>query len=704
MRRQTAGSLSFGVSAAALLGLGGAAIAQTAPAPVATATGAATTEPTIAADGRTSYPVAYFAQYAPTTALDIVQRLPGFALDSGDQDVRGFGGAAGNLVIDGARPSAKSDSLATILSRIPASRVLRVEVGAGDLFGSEFSGRPRVANLILDDAGGLAGTIDASIARDHTASLAPQGSISALLRRGRSTFNASAGYENQDYLEEGTDTLRALPSRAITEFRVRENDIRDQSWFATVSWAFDGGTNTSANLNGRYEHNRFTLRQTNDVTPATGPVRDDRLSQTFTDDQIEIGGDITRPFVGGGIKLIGLYRTASSNSLDDNFQRITGTVISGFVQTVANRRDEAVVRLVWNRANLVGWTFETGLEGAFNRLDSDVALFGVLAGGAQLPIDLAVDEAVVSEYRGEAFVNAGRSLTPKLRLDLGLTYEQSRLTVSGDAQAKRTLRFVRPKASLDWRPGNGWRVQASVTRTVAQLDFNDFVGSAELANDRVDGGNPDLLPQRSWEWLASVERPLLGDGRVQLEAGYNSISLLQDRVPTPDGGDAPGNLGKGRFVFARAVLDVPLTRIGIRGGRFTFSGVVRDTSVVDPYTGRARAISGPTPWYAEAGFRQDLGKFAWGINYFGQPPQRVFRRNEIDTFDGEEPFLTAFAEYRATSKTTLTVTIENLADVAGTRNRQFFAPDRTAPAPFLVEDRERNRHSTIILAVKHSFG
>ncbi len=668
---------------------------------LATADGAAAQ--TAASDGRLIYEAAYFQTYAPSTALDIVQRIPGFDLDSGDADVRGFGGAAGNLVIDGARPSAKSDSLETILGRIPASRVLRVEIGSGDLFGAEYSGRPRVVNLVLADGGGLGGTLDARLARDYTGSFAPQGSVSALLRTGRSTFTASLGYENEDFLEAGSDTLRALPSRTITEFRIKENDIRDQQWSATASWAYDGGPYKSANLNGRAERNRFSLRQTNDVFPAIGAVRDDRLSQRNRNSQYELGGDVTRPLFGGGIKLIGLYRTVASVSRDDSFNRILGNVIGGFVQDVASQRDEAVARLVWNRPDVGGWSLETGLEGAYNRLDSDVDLFGVGPGGALTPIDLTVDEAVVSEYRGEAFVNAGRSLASNLRLDLGLTYENSELTVTGDARATRSLRFFKPKISVDWRAGGGWRVQTSLTRTVAQLDFNDFVGAAELANDRVDGGNPDLLPQRAWEWRASVERPVLGDGRIQLEAGYDAISLLQDRIPTRDGGDAPGNLGTGRLMFASTTIDIPLGAIGITGGRFTATGTVRDTAVRDPYTGLKRDFSGQSRWYAQAGFRQDLRRFAWGFDYFGGPRSTVFRRNEIDTFDSDEPFLTAFAEYRATARTTVTFSIENLADVASRRSRVFFTPDRSNSAPAFVEERERNRHTAVFLALKHSF-
>jgi len=63
----------------------------------------------------TSYDAAFFAQYAPRTALDIAQRVPGFQLDLGAAqdgvDLRGFAGAAGNVVFNVARPSSKAESL-----------------------------------------------------------------------------------------------------------------------------------------------------------------------------------------------------------------------------------------------------------------------------------------------------------------------------------------------------------------------------------------------------------------------------------------------------------------------------------------------------------------------------------------------------------------------------------------------------------------
>ena len=56
------------------------------------------------------YPASFFAAMRPDTAYDMVLRLPGFTFDDGSA-VRGFAGAAGNVLIDGQRPASKTDDL-----------------------------------------------------------------------------------------------------------------------------------------------------------------------------------------------------------------------------------------------------------------------------------------------------------------------------------------------------------------------------------------------------------------------------------------------------------------------------------------------------------------------------------------------------------------------------------------------------------------
>ena len=76
-----------------------------------------------------------------------VSRLPGFSLDTGSS-ARGFAGTAGNVLVDGARPTAKTDDLSSILGRIPAASVERIEVIRGGAPGIDMQGQNVVANVI----------------------------------------------------------------------------------------------------------------------------------------------------------------------------------------------------------------------------------------------------------------------------------------------------------------------------------------------------------------------------------------------------------------------------------------------------------------------------------------------------------------------------------------------------------------------------
>lgn len=691
-------------------GIAAPAAAQTAPEPAPAPQTPAGGVQAAATPGQTNgqrvYEAAYFAAFSPSTAAQIVQHVPGFTLESGDQEVRGFSGAAGNVVINGQRPSSKADSIDTILARIPATRVLRVEVGPGDLYGADYASKAQVLNLVLTASGGVAGTIQGGVLGDFTGRVQPFGSVSALVKRGRSTFNASVALEQQRTSEEGTDQVRTLPAGTVLENRIKTNRIVDPNGAVSASWAFDDGTNRTVHLNGRAAYDRLALTQSNHVVPVGGTVRDDRLTQRYASDAYELGGDVTRPFAGGGIKLIGLATRRHRLYRDVSLNRTEGgaTVLGGSTQMLDDQRDETLARLVWNRSNLAGWSVELGAEGVLNRLDSQVDLFRLASGGVATRIDLPVDHAVVEEKRGEAFVQAGRPVTKTLRVDLGLTYERSRLTVSGDATADRTLQFVKPKVTLDWRPGGKWHAQLAVSRTVAQLQFEDFISSAELTNDRVNGGNADLLPQRSWEALLTVEHPLLGDGLVKVDLGYTRIALVQDRVPTPDGFDAPGNLGDGQVLIARGRLEAPLTRLGIKGGRLTLYVSYADTRVVDPYTLQPRYFSGNVPLVGEVEFRQDGRHFAWGLSASARDALTFFRQDELDRNTNSGVYMSGFVDWRPRPTTTVSLKLDNLLQTGGLRRRTFFAPDRRTPAPFLVENRERNQHIIPVLSVRHSFG
>ena len=375
------------------------------------------------------------------------------------------------------------------------------------------------------------------------------------------------------------------------------------------------------------------------------------------------------------------------------------------------RRNETIGRLSWTRANLLGLSFEAGAEAAYNTLDDHVELNAVDEDGNRVPIDLSIADATVKEKRGEVYVNLGKALSPTLRVDGGVNYEYSNLKVRGDAIADRTLKFLKPNITFDWKPGGGWHAQVSVKRTVAQLDFYDFISVGDLSTKRINGGNADLEPQRTWEFRATVDHPLFGDGLFKLDLGHDLVSKLQDRILICDEidhpgdpnfcADAPGNLGTGRRYFASLTLDAPLAMLW-KGLRAKLTGTIQRTRVDDPITGDPRKWSGFFPnWQWDLTVRRDSGPLSYGFEVFDQRRTTFFRTDEFDSNFNGAPGWNAFVEYRPAANTSVTFNVDH---VFGKRNRLLFRPNRADPSLIINEFRERDQHISVGLTLKQTFG
>jgi hypothetical protein len=668
----------------------------------------------------TTYDAAFFAQYAPRTALDIVQRVPGFSLDlgatqtnQGSVDVRGFAGTAGNVVINGARPSTKAETLDTTLSRIPAQQVVRVELGPGDLYGSDYAGKSQVLNVVLSQQSGIDGNVTAAAKRWYTGYVNTDIQGSALIRRGPSTINLSAGTGRNRQLEEGDDDLTDTSTGELLEHRRKHNSYFNKDPFLSAAWALERGSDKAIRFNARWQPSSFDLFQTNRVTPEGAPQHDDNLVQTYRDPVIELGGDVTRPLAGGAIKFVALATRRKRHDVDNYIQRDglledNASVVGGFEQSVRARRNETLGRISWTRSNLLGFSFEAGAEASLNTLDDNVDLFAIDENGQKERVDLPIANATVKEKRGEVYLSVGKTFSPSLRVDAGVNYEFSNLKVSGDAIADRTLKFLKPNLTLDWKPGGGWHTQVSVRRTVAQLNFYDFISFGDLSAQRVTGSNADLQPQRAWEFRATVEHPLLGDGLFKLDLGHDLVSLLQDQILIfDDKGNAfsgPGNLGTGKRDFAALTLDAPLGRLWT-GLRAKLTGTLQRTRVDDPISHQPRKWSGFWPdWQWELNVRRDAGRFSYGFDINDNQRFTFYRTDEFDTNLNRGAYMTAFIEYRPTPRTAINFSIDNALSTHAARDRLLFRPNRAEPDFVFDEFRDRNRHRSFQITLKQSFG
>src|SRR4051812_17534596 len=116
--------------------------------------------------GTLAYPPAFFTAVRPSTALDMINWLPGFTVED-TRDFRGLEGSTGNVLIDGKPPTSKTDTLLSVLRRIPSAQVERVDLIVGGAPGINMRGRNVMANVVLKVSATSTGAITAGATIDR---------------------------------------------------------------------------------------------------------------------------------------------------------------------------------------------------------------------------------------------------------------------------------------------------------------------------------------------------------------------------------------------------------------------------------------------------------------------------------------------------------------------------------------------------------
>ncbi|MDX2234074.1 MAG: outer membrane beta-barrel protein [Hyphomonadaceae bacterium] len=684
---------------AAALALGGIAHAQPAAEPPLTPTPAPADAPP--GGGAVVFEPGFFAQYAPQTALDMVRRVPGFTVDEGAER-RGFSGAAGNVLIDGARPSAKSQGLEAILNRIPAAQVVRLELIRAASTG-EASGQSVLVNVVRSAAArGGSGTWAGELERSVSNRVTARGEASYTNRLGAAEYTVGA----DRYLEErplrGFRFLRDAGdglTGSRSDFTPRT--YREAGANAQLSTPLWGGT---LNLNvsgGRW--NFATDLESTGFSPSEAITDSFRLSIDEREREREIGGDFERKLGPWTLKAIGLDTRVWYANDEQTLSRDAAFNPVGLVaQRTRYDSVETIGRLTASLTINPAHRVEFGGEAALNTLDANLNLTedGV-------PIVLPAANVTVEEERQEGFVTWTWKPGARWTVESGATVETSTIAQTGDTSASRTLTYWKPSMQVSRQVGARDQVRAKIFRDVSQLDFGDFVSSATLADNVVAAGNPDLRPQATWRLEGVIDKRFGEKGAVALTVGREWIEDATDLIPILDPAsgrlfDAPGNIGEGDVWNARLKGTLPLERV-LAGAQLEFNLFWADAEVTDPTTRATRQISGDTNTAVELAFRQDLTarKVAWGANFYKESELRFFRVAERETYE-EGPFLLAFVETTRIPGVKVRLYGDNLLDSEFRRERRFFNPDRRG-AFASEEERERQFGRFVGIEVSGNF-
>ena len=643
-----------------------------------TATHAQAPAPAASVD-RVVYDAEFYAAFAPRTALDMINQTPGFVLDAQDgnnnEERRGFSGAVGNVLIDGQRLGAKSQNLRDVLGRVTAKEVLRIEVLRGAEVAGDASGATVIANVVrIPTVGG--GSWEAGLEMTNRDKPKPNGKFGWSGRKESLEYSIGGNFYGHDHvsvgrfdLRDGNDDVVARKEFPIPHF----ND--EYTLNGEVAFPLGEGRLSVTGQAYLLKHRENTFQRT--TTPDGDPIEtelDPFREELRTQ---EAGVTWLRPLGDWELNLTGL-----ATRRQDEWNAVATTLdaadafVSEFRQDVDQDSGESIVRGTIAR-DLATGRLEFGAEAAVNTLDAHTALTFDEGAGPD-PVDLPNADLRVKETRGEAFVSHVWRLADRWSLDSRLAAETSRLSFTGDTEQSVSLSYVKPRVQLT-RAFGRHQFQMRVYRDVGQLDFGDFVTTAELANGNVLGGNPDLKPQTLWAIEAEADLRFGADAALRLRAFRHFVDDVEDFVPVgpPDEQiDAPGNIGKGRIVGAELTLRMPLAPV-LRGGTLNISGLYRDTEVTDPVTGRKRKFSDTYENHLKVELRQDLAaaKFAWGTTFEGYSHDTDYRLDETFSFR-ELPRLDVFVETTWIENFKIRLEVDSVLDGTEWRERRFYSPDR----------------------------
>jgi outer membrane receptor protein involved in Fe transport len=346
------------------------------------------------------------------------------------------------------------------------------------------------------------------------------------------------------------------------------------------------------------------------------------------------------------------------------------------------------------------WSFEGGGELAYNFLDSATAY---AENGVAVP--LPSSSVLVEELRGEGFGQATWRPSPRFSLEAGLRVEVSEISQSGDTDKSKSFVYPKPRVLATWSPAEGHQFRFRAERTVSQLDFGDFVASAEIDIGQVEAGNPDLEPQKSTVFEVVYERRFWGEGVLVLLASHTRIVDVIDVIPLAGGFEAVGNIGDGESDFFQARLTLPLKRLGLDGARLQGRIGLANTRVVDPLTGEERRFSGNAPFTCGLAFNHDLngGRWAYGWDMGCTTVEYSnFRIRELREHE-DEPFVTLFGQWKPSPTLRVRAEIGNAADRERRRTRFVYSgPRNTAPLLFR-EQRGTKMSPWLYLQVRKAF-
>jgi hypothetical protein len=618
--------------------------------------------------GAQSFAPEYFNQFQSNSAMDMVNRLPGFVFEGGNAGR----GQPGNVLINGKRPASKTEALGDVLGRIPVVGVERIEVINGGAPGIDMQGYPTIANVMLKpiDLVTASTTVSSTVMPDGSLEPTLDGNYS--LKRGDKSINVTVGWRRAPDTGQGTGsrvtqyadsspaTVLTVSGSGINESKsVRVNygqDLLDGQLTvngAINPWAYQSqiqfdGANPSVNLNDNAGRTvEQGLAYTRDLSPSTSM----------------------------DLKLV--HR---SSEVDSDWGNVTSGGTAHSVTSTSASEQVVAGQLTWQARD--GVTIRTGIEHTVNANDAS----NTWQANAQSPATPGVG-AWIQESRTEGQLSSAWQLDRSLNAEAGLRIEHSSLNTSAGQQDGKSYVYPKPRLRLSLSPSQVLQLRLRLEREVSQFSFYDNAGYFGMADKTLRANLPDLVPAKTWLCESAVEYRFWERGAATLSYTQAHISDVIDRMPIRTATatyDTAGNIGDANTDAVTGMLNLPTDSWALPQGLLKLSTTWRSSSVNDPATQTGRRLSGEQPLAWRVEFSQDLPqqRANWGFSLDNGWNNDNWQVAERDTSSGSG-WARAYINYRPASNMTLTLELNNLASRTVTNDRVHYAGnDRYASLDF----------------------
>jgi hypothetical protein len=624
-----------------------------------------------------SYPSSFFMQYHPQNAYDMIDRLPGFSFDGGSND-RGFGGNAGNVLIDGSRPTSKSGGLRAALIRIPVDQVDKIQIIRGGKGSSEVAGQSIIANIIRKKDI-TSGTWALKARRAPDGDLRPniEAAITTQIGQWDTAFDTDIGgwVGYRDALIEDKDNNGQVNKTADEVLDEKNN------WIYVNGQGAKEFSEGKLTLNGRIGGEKWqgditrNISHTDSLTAS--PDEFWLLNENNTNKEFELGIDWLGNDEDWKWHILGLAVVKGQNyenAFNQQDYIVNESHNSQFKQD--RLKTEYIFRNTYGKIGNAKFKPEYGFEIANNKLDTELEYFE-----NNQPQNLESANVVVEEFRGEAFITFVYSATDDLSIEGGLTGEVSQIEVTGDATNDQTFKFLKPRLAANYSFNADLQLNIQAEHNVGQLNFNDFAASTDTTDDRNTAGNPNLAPNQYTELSSKLDWGFSEKGSLSVNLYYEwHTDILEYIILPSDNGNVShglGNAGDATFWGFETDLNLPLDSF-IPNGLLEISYEYNRSEYFDSIINQNRIINDYTPEQFNIEFRQDLTehKIAWGVELISHFTDTFYLVDEVHTFEGNNR-IEAFVETTYFEGLKVQLLVEHLNTGEYTRSRFMYEDDRS---------------------------